>query len=131
MLLLLLFGLLFVAAALPTGAPNMSTPEELERAGARIVASIGDAKRKANAEETVRQMVIEAEAFGEVYREAQKTLESQWRDRASGYEEAYVILDELNSTWAAEQQKMIDFQFALRAQMTEEEWLAHYGRPSE
>ena len=130
MLWALLFGLLFASASLSV-SPDLSAPDELQRSGRRIVAAIDDPERKSIADGKVKSIVSEAKSFSKRYQRSAKALNKQYRDHAAGYDEAYVVLDELNAEWEAAQQRMLDLQFALREKMTEDEWLAVYGNSSE
>lgn len=128
MLLIPLIVLIFAGASIAL-SPDLTSQEELKRAGARVLATVDDPVRRAEVDETVVKILNKSNRFNRAYQDAVKKIRKQYQDHSSGAEEAFVVLREFETAWESAQMEMVDLQFKLREQLTEDEWNEIYGPP--
>ena len=78
--------------------------------------------RAAAAQQLLKELRKEVRAFERSFAKSGRKLNKVYKDYSSTHEDALTILNDLNSDWEAGQLRAIDLRFALRDQMTEEEW---------
>ena len=76
------------------------------------------------AKEIAKQAAKELKHDKGVYAHYGKTLGKLYRDHGAGAAEMQAVIDDLNGKWHGAQKKILDAHFAIRASLTEEEWLA-------
>ena len=121
MFLIPLILLIFIGTAMSFG-PDFSSQEQLQEAGATVIAAVDDPARRAEVEKTVDKIFTEAKLFSKRFQTAQKQIKKQYKNHAAGADEAFTVLSQLSTDWEASQERMADLQFDLREQLTEEEW---------
>lgn len=127
MFLIPLFILMFASSVMWVNA-DLSTPEELKQSGAKTVAAVQDPVRRAEVDKVVKEILAESKQANKRFQAARKQIKVQYQDHAAGADEALLVLSDLNADWQVVQQRMINLQFKLREQMTEEEWNQIYGQ---
>ena len=88
---------------------------------------VEDESRRKSASRTLVDLKKEVEAFEKSFGRSGRKLNKLYVDHADNREEAYLILDNLNSQWEAAQGRALDLRFELRDEMTETEWSALFG----
>jgi hypothetical protein len=104
------------------------TPEAVDVLSQRIAIVVEDPERAEAAQSTMKNLSKEARAFEKTFSASGKDLKRSYRDHAADRAEIEAVLDELNRDWERGQERALDLRFALREQLTREEWAALHSR---
>ena len=83
---------------------------------------IDDPTRAAAAQQTLKELRKEIRVFERTFAKSGRQLTKSYKDHEADQEQAFAILNELNSDWEAMQLRAIDLRFELQDHMTEGEW---------
>lgn len=83
--------------------------------------------RRESATRTLKSLKKDVKAFEKTFARSGKKLNKLYKDHEGDREEALAILDDLNSEWATGQERALDARFALRDELSEEEWSELFG----
>lgn len=110
-----------------TGSAMVLTSSGVDGLAERTAVIVEDETRRKAAVRTLKGLEKDVRAFEKAYTASGKQLNKLYRDHDGGREEALFLLDALNAQWAEGQKRALDARFALRKQLTEEEWSALFG----
>lgn len=79
----------------------------------------------------VKALQSELKQFDKVFAKSGKVLSKLYEDHDSGSVSMQAQLDLMNADWEAAQSLALDHRFAIRDQMTKEEWAAVFAKPEE
>ena len=101
---------------------GLLTIDAVNRLGELSRAVIADPVRAEAAQATLKQLKKEIRGFERKFDMKGMKLTRAYKNHDSTEDDAFALLDGLNSEWEAMQSHAIDLRFQLRDQMTEDEW---------
>jgi hypothetical protein len=112
----------FLGGVTTTGAVLRSADvADLQESAATV---IEDESRRQSVDETLVDLRVAAKDFEKSFARSGKQLNRLYEDHTDNQQQALTILQELNREWEAGQGHALDARFALRDQLTEDEWAA-------
>lgn len=94
----------------------------------RVEIVVADEARQSAAEEIFNRLHDDVRAFEKSFSKSGKRLNKLYKLHEDNRPEALAILDNLNAEWATGQARALDARFALREELTREEWVALLDR---
>jgi hypothetical protein len=124
-MIMLLLAWYFLGGGVASGM--ILTSPGVDALAQRAATVVADETRRQAAVQTLEILQKDIKAFEKAYAASGKALGKLYRNHGGGGHEALFILDDLNTAWAAGQQRALDARFALRNELTEDEWAALFG----
>lgn len=109
------------------GSGAILTSSDVDDLRERVAIVIEDETRRQAAAQKLKELKKDVRAFEKAFAKSGKKLNKLYKDHEGDREEALAILDDLNSDWAAGQERALDARFGLRNELTKEEWSALFG----
>lgn len=121
-MIIALLAVFFLAGGVSGVSGSMLTPEYINQLSKRVDTVIPDPARASAAQQTLAELNEEAKRFKKIFLASGEQLDKAYRDHSGDGSEAGLILDELNSDWALEQQRAFDLRFKLKESVSKQEW---------
>ncbi len=108
----------------------MVTSADVADLETRVEAVVADPDRRENATRILKELRKLLKRYEKTYASSGRQLNKIYRDHSENRAAALAILDDVNALWIEGQQRALDARFALRAQLTKDEWETLYGADS-
>ena len=106
------------------GSGAILTSADVDNLEERTAIVIEDDTRRQSAARELKALKKDVKAFEKAFSKSGKQLNKAYKTHEGGREDALAVLDDLNTVWAATQDRALDARFALRDELTKEEWMA-------
>lgn len=103
---------------------SMLTSAAVKQLSKQTETVVVEPARAEAAQQVLAQLRKEVKAFEKSFTKSGSQLTKSYKDHAADADQALAVLDDLNTGWAAAQQRAIDLRFELRDTLTREEWAA-------
>jgi hypothetical protein len=103
------------------------TPATVKQITKQVGTVVTDSARSEAAAQTLAELKAELKEFEKKFAKSGKELTGLYKDHGATGARMLVVLDELNTGWAASQERALDLRFGLKESLTEEEWAAVFG----
>jgi hypothetical protein len=104
------------------------TPAAVEELGNRVGIVVQDSARAEAAQSILDDLGRSVVSFEKNFAASAKGVNRSYRDHAADPAEIEAVLEQLNRDWQRGQERVLDFRFELRDQLTRQEWEALYTR---
>ncbi len=101
----------------------------LEDVGDRLQQTVSDPAKAEQATSELKALRSELKRFEKVFSKSGKALTKSYKDHGANTIAIRTQLDTLNSEWESAQSRALDHRFAIREQMTRDEWRATFDAP--
>lgn len=120
-----LLAMYFLGGSVGSGAILTSTGvAELQK---QVLIVMDDEARAHRASAILEELRKEVTAFEKAFAKSGKQLNKLYKDPRDNGQAAFDILDGLNATWESGQERALDARFALRDELSQDEWDKLFG----
>ena len=126
-MIMALLAAYFLSGGLGGASGGMLTTAAVKQMSEQAESTIVDPVRAEATQQVFAELRKEVKGFEKTFAGSGKQLTKSYRDHTANADQALALLEDLNADWAASQQRALDLRFALRDQMTEEEWAALFA----